>query len=133
MKKPLNSKKSRGVPSFESALLRDIASAIERRGKAIRYHGELKCSRAVEDSIERLNVDFTAISGFRLRLSVWPDGVLWLGITEPGSKRIGGWKYRDEFHCQLQGLAAQGIVERFEQTINSPTDARRFWPTSTDA
>src|SRR6185436_17017215 len=104
--------------TFESALLNDIASAIERRGKAIRYRGELKCSGAVEDSVERLNVDFTAISGFRVRLSVWPDGALWLGITEPGSKRAGGWKYRDEFHSLLQGLDAYGVVARFEQTID---------------
>ena len=76
--------------TFESALLRDIVSGLERRGKAIRYRGELECSRVVEDSTERLNVDFAAISRFRVRLGVWPDGALWVGITEPGVKRTGG-------------------------------------------
>ena len=117
---------------FESVLLREISSAVEHRGKAIRYHGELECSRAVEDSIERLNLDFTAILGFRVRLSVWPDGVLWLGLTEPGPRRTGGWAYRDEFHSHLCGLEAHNVVERFEQSIHSPTQARDFWPASHD-
>ena len=117
---------------FESALLRQIADGFERRGKAIRYHGELECSRAVEDSIERLNVDFTAIVGCRVRLSVWSDGVLWLGITEPGPRRTGGWAYRNEFHSHLDSLDACSVVERFEQTIHSPRQARGFWPASQD-
>ena len=117
---------------FESALLREIANGVEQRGKAIRYHGELECSRVVEDSIERLNVDFTATVGCRVRLSVWPDGALWLGITEPGARRTGGWAYRDEFHSHLDGLDAHSVVERFEQTIHSPTQARGFWPESHD-
>ena len=124
--------KTPAASPFESALLREIASAVERRGKAIRYHGDLECSRAVEDSIERLNVDFAAILGFRVRLSIWSDGVLWLGITKPGPKSTGGWAYRDEFHSHLDSLDAHGVVERFEQTIHSPTQARGFWPASDD-
>ncbi|MES2921874.1 MAG: hypothetical protein V4819_10015 [Verrucomicrobiota bacterium] len=92
----------------------------------------MECSHAVEDSIERLNVDFTATLSFRVRLSIWADGALWLGITKPGPRRTGGWAYRDEFHGHLEGLDAHGVVERFEQTIHSPTQARGFWPTLHD-
>jgi hypothetical protein len=113
---------------FECRLLHDIASAVERRGKAIRYHGALECGRAVEDSIERLNVDFKGISGFRVRLSIWADGALWIGITKPGPGRTSGWAYRDEFRSHLGGLDTHNVVERFEQTIHSPTEARSFWP-----
>jgi len=117
-------------PLFESALLHDIASAIERRGKAIRYHGRLECSRDIEESCERLNVDFAAILHFHVRLSIWADGVFWLGITAPGPRRTGGWAHSSEAHGQLDGLDAHDVLERFEQTIQSPTEANNFWPTS---
>ncbi len=118
--------------TFESELLREIASAVERRGKAIRYHGRLKYSRFFENSIERINLDFAGILGFRVRLSIWSDGVLWLGITKPGPRRIGGWAYRDEFHSHVDSLDTNAFVERFEQTIHSPTQARSIWPASQD-
>lgn len=120
---------SLAVPDFESPLLWDIAIAVARRGKAIRYHGRLDSSRAVEVR-ERLNLDFTGVSGFRVRFSIWSDAVIWLGITKPGPKHAGGWAYRDEFHSQLADLSPQDVVERFEQTVHSPTEARSFWPVS---
>jgi hypothetical protein len=126
MKKP-----TLAVPDFESALLWDIAIAVARRGKAIRYHGSLEPSRAVEDC-ERLNLDFIGVSDFRVRLSIWSDAVIWLGITKPGPKQAGGWAYRDEFHSHLGDLTPQGVVERFEQTVHSPTEARSFWPAFSD-
>lgn len=118
--------------SFEATVLREIASAVEHRRKAIRYHGELECGRTIEDSVERLNLDFIAIRGFRVRLSLWPDGMLWLGITKPGPRRTGGWTFYDEFHSQFGGLDAGDVIERFEQTIHSPTQARDLWPASDD-
>lgn len=113
--------------SFESGILSDIARAFELRGKAIRYHGELRCSGTAEDSVERLNVDFKGSSGFRVRLSIWPDKVLWLGITKPGPSRAGGWAFRDEFHGHLEDRGAPDVVERFERTVHSPREARSFW------
>ena len=115
-------------PLFESALLHGIATAIEGRGKAIRYHGKLQCSRVVEDSGERLNADFTAQLHFRVRLSIWADGIFWLGVTVSGPRRSGGWAHCDEFHGQLQSQCAREVLERFEQTIHSPAEARSFWP-----
>ncbi len=122
---------SLAVPDFESALLWDIAIAMARRCKAIRNHGSLESSRAVEDR-ERLNLDFTGLSGFRVRLSIWSDAVIWLGITKPGPKHAGGWAYRDEFHSRLGDFTAQGVVERFEQTVHSPTEARSCWSVFSD-
>lgn len=112
---------------FESALLHAIAVAVERRGKAIRYHGELECTRDIEATGERLNIDFTGLDRFHVRISVWADAVLWIGITQPGPNRTGGWKFYDEFNSEVTELDAAEIVERFEQTIHSPTHARRFW------
>ncbi len=114
--------------TFESSLLREIASAIARRGKAIRHHGHLSCSCTVEDSIERLNVEFASLSAWRVRLSVWPDGVLWLSVLQAGARRTGGWAHRDEFHSRMENLDAHAVVERFEQTIHAPHQARSFWP-----
>jgi hypothetical protein len=55
------------VPDFESAVLWDIAIAVARRGKAIRSWGTLELSRAIEE-FKRLNLDFTGISRFHVRL-----------------------------------------------------------------
>jgi hypothetical protein len=117
-------------PLFDSPHLHEIASAIEGRGKAIRHHGKLQCSRFVEDTGERLNIDFTGINRFRIRLSIWSDGVFWLGITSPGPKRTGGWAHRNELHSKITNLEAHDILARFEQTIHSPTKAASFWPAS---
>ena len=125
--------KALAPPLFESALLHNIASAIERRGKAIRYHGRLECSRNIEDSSERLNIDFAAILRFRVRLSVWANGVFWLGITMPGSRRAEGLAHRSEAHGHLGGLEADDVLERIEKTILSPAQAQTFWPTSDES
>lgn len=105
-------------------------SSVERRGKAIRYHGDLEFSRSVEDSFERLNVDYAATRGFRVRMSIWSDGVCWLGITKPGPRRTGGWEYCESFYSHLESVSEEGVVERFEQTIHSPAEASTFWPLS---
>jgi len=122
---------SLAVPDFESDLLWQVAIAVARRGKAIRYHGSLECSRAVEDH-ERLNLDYTSCLRFRVRLSIWSDGALWLGITKPGPSRTGGWAYCDEFHSRVRNLTPQDVAARFEQTVQSPTEARSLWPILSD-
>jgi hypothetical protein len=114
----------------ESTLLRDVAREIKLRGKAIRYHGRLECSRNIEESGERLNIDFSGTLGFRVRLSLWADGVFWLGVTASGPRRSGGWAHRSEAHGDLIGLDARDVRRKFEQTIHSPTDAATIWPTA---
>lgn len=116
------------LPDFESARLLEIAHAVKRRGKAIRSHGKLSCDRTFEASGERMNLDFSSLLRTRVRFSVWADGVFWLGISEPGSRREGGWAFKDELHGRLGELMATDVIERFERTINLPTEARAFWP-----
>jgi len=71
-------------PLFESALLHDIASAIEWRGKSIRYRGRLECSRSVEGPFERLNINFASPVYGYVWLSIWSDGKLWLALDSTG-------------------------------------------------
>lgn len=116
------------IPVFESEFLCGVVEAFERRGKAIRYHGRLQYSRAVEDAGERLNVDFANLAAVRIRLSIWQDGIIWLGVTKPGARREGGWLLNLGFHSQAAGSSGPEICRRFEQTLAQPADAPDFWP-----
>lgn len=104
-------KPSASLP-FESDWLLWIYGAVMARGKGIRYHGTLKCSRQTDDTIERLNVDV----GRRFRLSVWADGVACLVVD------------RDMFHSEIGGLEPTEVVDRLKKTILDRTSARTFWP-----
>src|SRR5437879_1181008 len=79
-------------PTFDAPLLRDIAAAFRRRRKAIAYCAGLSCGREFTESAagaaERLNLDAGA-----LRLSAWPDGVMWLAVCVRGSGRGAGWAF----------------------------------------
>ena len=116
-------------PLFESSLLHEIATAIELRSKAIRYHGHLACSRETEESRERLNVDFSDSFRRHVRLSIWTDGQLWLCVTQPGPNRTGGWALNHELRSHIAEFDGEEVCRRFEQTIHEPAEARTFWPT----
>jgi hypothetical protein len=120
--------KAFGSALFDSDLLFEIASAIQRRGKAIRSHGKLKCTRELESPFERLNVDFHDILGRTVRLCVWSDGHLWLCVTQPGPRRTGGWALRIELRSHVAEFDGPEFCRRFFQTIHSPTEVRSFWP-----
>ena len=109
-------------PLFESALLHDVASAIERRGKSIRYRGCLECSRAVEAPFERLNVNFASSVYGDIRLSIWSDGRLWLCVTPSGGQHV-------EIRSHVAEFDGCEVCRRFEQTINDSAHVRDFWPT----
>jgi hypothetical protein len=102
------------TPLFDSALLVDIYDAAERRGKAIRYQGTMECSREVARGIERLNIDVAMIHSVRLRFSVWPDGAFWLGITQPGPRRTGGWRMNEQFEGTVARLTPSDVIARLE-------------------
>ena len=103
-------KPSTGLP-FESDWLLWIYGALLARGKGIRYQGGLRCSRQIDDTMERLNVDVG-----RFRLVVWADGLAWL--------RIG----RETFYSDIVGMEPSEVVERLKKTIHAPSFARTFWP-----
>lgn len=115
------------TPTFDSLLLGRILEAVEGRGKAIRYHGTLECTRQVEQTSERLNIDVVTIDRVHLRLSIWPDGVFWLGVFKPGPRRDGGWEIHEQVQGTLVELPPSEIVARLESTMSSPTDAQRTW------
>ena|SRR5689334_19310059 len=114
-------------PLFDSAFLHEVACAIQRRSKAIRYHGRLECSREVEEGGERLNFDFDG-HFVCIRLSIWWDGVMWLSVTQPGPRRTGGWSLCIQFHSHVAEFDGYEICRCFEQTIAHPVNARSFWP-----
>lgn len=115
------------TPTFDSLLLGRIFEAVERGGKAIRYHGKLECTREVEQTTERLNIDVVTIDSVHVRLITWPDGAFWLGVTKPGPRREGGWEIYEQVEGTLVELPPSEIVSRLESTITSPTDAQRIW------
>ena len=117
------------TPTFDSALLSSIFEAVERRGKAIRYHGTLESTREVEQAHERLNIDVVMIDSVRLRLSIWPDGAFSLAVTKPGPRRDGGWEIHEQVEGTLAELPPSEIVSRLESTMTSPTDAAHIWHT----
>ena len=121
--------KTLAPPLFESAFLHEVATAIERRGKAIRYSGSLQCSRDVGNSGERLNVEFTGLFRISVRLSIWPDGAMWLSVTQPGPKGTRGWALNHELRSHVAEFDGREVCRRFEQTIAKPTKAATFWPT----
>ena len=115
------------TPVFDSALLGDLIQAAERRGKAIRYHGTLGCSREVEGGAERLNIDVTTINVVRLHLSVWPDGAFSLSVTKPGPSRTGGWAIYERVEGTVTGCSPSEVIARLEATMEAPTDAAHIW------
>ena len=102
-------------PIFDSPLLREMASAFQRRGKAIRYHRTLSCEReAREDSPERMNIDIRQ-GDSQLRFSLWEDGMAWvrLCVGRPGA----GWTFLDSFHGDARNLPVAAMVELAEATL----------------
>lgn len=120
--------KTLAPPLFESAFLHEVATAIERRGKAIRYHGSLQCSRDVGEYAECLSAEFTGLFRISVRLYIWSDGAMWLSVTQPGPNRTGGWSLNHELRSHVAEFDGCEICRRFEQTIAKPTNATSFWP-----
>ena len=105
-------------PEFYADLLERISSAFLRRRKAISHHARLTCARDFTESsreaIERLNIELD--SPF-LRLSVWGDGCLWLGICVRHTRRSKGWAFKDQFHGTALDLSAGTLVALVENTL----------------
>jgi hypothetical protein len=107
-------------PSFESPLLQEIATAFLRRRKAIAYHGGLVCQRELGESeaIERLNLD-----AGELRLCIWSDGVMWLGLCVRACGRDAGWAFKDTFHGDVGDVSGEALVAMVLATLSLPWGA----------
>jgi hypothetical protein len=105
-------------PRFEAPLLQEIAAAFSRRRKAIAYSAGLSCTREFSESasgvVERLNLDLRAGD---LRVSVWADGLMWLGIAIPKLGRNAGWAFQDSFHGDTRDISPATLVAMVEATL----------------
>src|SRR4051794_5396382 len=115
---------------FDSPLLARVHEAVERRGKAIRYHASVECTREVEHGVERLNVDLRSTDQIQFRFSLWQDGRFWLTVNKPGPSRTGGWQINQQVEGDIGRWTPSEIVERIEATMMTPTDVSRVWHTN---
>lgn len=126
------------VPNFDGARLDAIATAFGRRAKALKYHSQkFLCTREVTSVTERFNVDLETLEDrpTQIRLSVWDDGVMWLGAYRAKPRREGGWQIEFRGHGDLARIDPTKVVAAFEETYQqlrgSPADAvnrlRRIW------
>ena len=114
---------------FDSPFLTSTVEAVESRGKAIRYHGTLECSREFDRGVERLNIDFRSPDRLLLRLSLWSDGAFWFSANKPEARRQGGWQIDEKVEGAIGQWTPSEIVERLEQSMIHPTHVASIWPT----
>lgn len=106
---------------FRSPFLVAVEAAFSSRRKAISYHTHsFKISREVEDTgtepPERLNIDIETLESpeSQVRLSVWPDGVLWFRACQPGKQ---GWRFLVAFSGHLESPVPSQMVDWFEASL----------------
>jgi hypothetical protein len=79
----------------------------------------LSCTRKFTESaagtVERLNLD-----AGNLRLCVWSDGVMWLGVCVPAFGRGAGWAFQDISHGDVQDVSAVALVGMVEAALALP-------------
>lgn len=108
-----------GLP-FTSASLIAISQSFAHRAKAIKYHSsEFVLIRETEDRAERLNCDVALIGrpAARVRLSIWDDGSMYLGVHLPGTRREGGWAFEYRRNGSVNGIEPSAIVAMLEESL----------------
>lgn len=110
------------VPLFNAPILDAIAVALGRRLKAIRSRSaDARCSREAEDIVDErldIDVDLRRSRGAKVRLSVWPDGVMWLGLHVPNERSVGGWRTSITLDGDVAGMPPEAVVQLLEQTLS---------------
>jgi hypothetical protein len=122
------------VPPFDAPLLRDLAVALARRRRAIRNHTtgragwscEQEFSELAAATSERLNLDLRLGEGL-LRVNVWADGGLWVGLSVAAAGRNAGWAFQDQLHGSVLDVSPATLVAMVEATI-----AESFRPGESD-
>src|SRR5688500_5666614 len=114
---------------FDSSLLASVLEAIERRGKAIRYHNSMEGSREIDRGLERLNVDLRSGDSLEFRFSLWPAGLFWLSANKHGPRHQGGWEINEQIEGSIGQWTTSDIVARIEASMMSPADVSRIWQT----
>jgi hypothetical protein len=114
--------------AFKSDRLQKLHDAFLQRRKAIKYQAkEFALSREIKDSTERLLVIWVSLFRVRLCLSVWSDGIFWLGVTKSGTSRKGGYEHYETFDGTLNCLTSPEVVALFEKTMLCPMEAKSIW------
>ena len=110
-------------PIFESLTLDAVAVAFHRRGKALRYQGDLSMTRQIDAGDERLSIHHRSTLDLSLKFSAWATGEWWFLACQRRPGRNGGWLFKHELRGELDRLCAEGIVKAFE-------DSRlvAYWP-----
>jgi hypothetical protein len=96
-----------------------VSGAFRRRRKSLAHQNRsFKLARELEEGaarpMERLNADIDAWRE-QIRLSVWPDGVLWFRACQAAKR---GWAFLFAFHGRLDSPGAvHGLVARFEESL----------------
>lgn len=110
------------VPAFDSQLLDSIAAAIARRAKSLKYGtASFACSRDAESAGEvlRLEIDSLEARRTQLRVMIWQDGHLWLGIHRPNPRREAGWEIALERSGSVRELDPLEIAKMIERTLSA--------------
>lgn len=105
-------------PVFASAWLQAVAAAFVARRRAIRYRARsFAVTRGEDMASERLDVDLEtiAVRPTKLRLSLWSDGLAWVGVsrTRPGACGI-----RFAFHARCEATDSRVLCAVFERSID---------------
>jgi hypothetical protein len=108
-------------PNFDASALTDLAATFARRGKAIRYHGNLSVAREVEvdDGAERLNINYADSwsLGIRLYFSAWDTGEWWFLACQKRAGQNAGWLFKYELRGELGQRSAAALVKSFEDSM----------------
>lgn len=128
------------VPSFRTTFLNTIAAAIARRSKSLKYHAaHFACSRVVTAEGEVLHVDMDTFEprSTRLRLMIWDDGHVWLGVHQPNPSAVGGWAFALVRSGNLLRVAPDDVVRMIEgpgsavhgatRSPDAPNEVERIW------
>ncbi len=114
--------RGRADPAFESARLQSVVAALVARRRAIRYRARSFAIKRGEDTeSERLDVDLETIAArpTKLRLSLWPDGLAWLGVSRTRPRASG---IRFAFHAHCGAIAPEVLCALFERSIDAAPD-----------
>lgn len=126
---PVATSRENDWPTFDSPLLRRIVEAFGKRRKAIRHKtSELTCERELDEQdgkpYERLNIQVGRLEKrpTRVRLSIWEDYGLWLGVHQPAKR---GWAFKIEFHGHVESIGPDEVVRIFEETMSLASEVSR--------
>jgi hypothetical protein len=106
-------------PVFESGWLQTVVAAFGARQRAIRHRARsFAITRGEDTESERLDIDLETIAArpTKLRLSLWADGVAWIGVsrTRPGASGL-----RFAFHARCEAAEPEALCALFERSLDA--------------